>query len=477
MTSLPLRIALVAGLVGVAGCATVPRDGGFGDVERDVAGRTGLRVQWNRNSSSDEAVAAGVRSMLVDELTLEEAVQVALLNNRRLQATYEDLGVAQAEVVQAGLLRNPVFDGEAKFLEGGEGTVIELAVVQDFLDVLFIPARKRIAAAAFEAEKLRVTGAVLDLAGEVRVAYYTHVAAEQSLDLRKTVVAATEASFDLARRLREAGNITALDLANERALYEQAKLDLARAEASALETRERLNVLLGLWGTDTTWSASQKLEDPPPGEVATDGIERQAVEQSIELAAARHSIRSAARTLGLRRTLGLVPEAELGVAAEREPDGAWGVGPALSLPIPLFDQGQAATAGARAGLERVRQQYVATAVEVRSAARRAANRLLTARARADYIRKVILPLRHEITTQTQLQYNAMLIGAFQLLQAKQAEVEAGVEYIGALREYWIARVDMQQVAGGRTTGVGRDGDSLARDPAGSRSGGTDAGGH
>jgi cobalt-zinc-cadmium efflux system outer membrane protein len=445
----PLAVAALAG------CATVPKDAGFGDVRRDVADRTGQAVEWDRGTEADYAASQRVRSMLAAGIGADEAVQVALLNNRGLQATYEGLGVAQAELVQAGLLRNPVFDADVKFLEGGGGTLVELAVVQDFLDVLYIPVRRKVATASFEAEKLRVTGAVLDLAGEARRAFYDHAAAEQTLELRRTVAAATEASYDLARRLREAGNITALDLANEQALHEAAKLELARAESAVLETRERLNVLMGLWGPDTNWTLRQRLADPPAEEPATDDVERRAVEQSLELAEARRQAEAAGRTLGLQRSLGLLPEVQAGAAAEHEPEGDWAIGPAVSLPIPLFDQGQAKVAAAAAELRRARRQYVAAAVEVRSAARSARNRLVAARDRAVYVKQVLLPLRQEITRQSQLQYNAMLIGGFQLLQAKQAEVEAGVAYVEALREYWVARSDLQRVQSGRTSGLGQ----------------------
>jgi cobalt-zinc-cadmium efflux system outer membrane protein len=470
-------ILVIASAGTVAGCASVPREVGFGDVRSEVERRAGHRVQWNRLTADDRSVGAAVDDLLAQGLTAERAVQIALLGNRRLQATYEELGVAQAEVVQAGLLRNPVFDGEVKFLEGGDGTTVELAVVQDFLDVFFIPLRRRIAATAFEGEKLRVTGAALDLVGEVRTAFYTHAAAEQALELRRIVVAATEASYDLARRIREAGNMTALDVANERALYEQAKLDQALAESAALDTRERLNVLLGLWGPRTTWTVRGRLPDPPAEETSAGGIERRAVARNLDLAIARNRVESAARTLGVRRSMGLLPEAEAGVAAEREPDSEWAAGPAFSFPIPLFGQGQPATAGARSALERVRQQYTATAVEVRSAARTARNRLLAARARAEYFRQVILPLRQEITRQTQLQYNAMQIGPFQLLQARQGEIDAGVQYIDALRDYWIARAQADQVESGRTSGIDQSSVSMTSGASGGQSPARDAGGH
>jgi cobalt-zinc-cadmium efflux system outer membrane protein len=469
--------SFAASLVVLGGCASVPRAAGFGDVEKAVADRTGgQRVHWNQGTPDDQAVQANVRGMLEKELTADEAVQVALLNNRGLQATYADLGVAQADVVRAGLLKNPVFDGELKFSTDGGGTTVELAVVQDFLDVLLIPLRKRVAQTAFQAAKLRVTGAVLDLAARTRTAFYDHQAAEQTVELRRSIAAATGASYDLARRLRMAGNITELDLAQERALHEQAKLDQARAEAAVLDTRERLNVLMGLWGEQVTWRAAARLPDPPPDEDApTEGIERRAVERSLELAVARNEVEAAARTLGIRRSFGLMPEADLGAAAEREGAGGWSAGPAFSLPIPLFDQGQAAAATAGAELARARERYAATAVEVRSAARAARNRLLTTRAQANYYRQVLLPLRGQITEQTQLQYNAMQVGAFQLLQPKRDEVEAGVAYIEALRDYWVARAGLNQIASGRLTDAGQA--AGASTSSSGSSAGRQAGGH
>jgi cobalt-zinc-cadmium efflux system outer membrane protein len=471
--------SLVCSLLALGGCATVPRATDFPDVEKAVAERTGgQRVHWNQGTPDDRAVQAIVRDMLQKELTAGEAVQIALLNNRGLQATYADLGVAQAEVVQAGLLKNPVFDGDVKFPLSGGGTKADLSVVQDFLDVLLIPLRKKVAQAAFESAKLRVTGAVLDLAARTRTAFYAHQAAEQTLELRRTVVAATGASYDLAQRLRRAGNITELDLAQERALYEQSKLDLSRAEVAVLDTRERLNVLMGLWGEQVTWRAAARLPDPPADEdVPTEGVERRAVERSLELAVARNEVEAAARTLGIRRSFGLLPEASLGAAAERENEGGWSVGPAFSLPIPLFDQGQAAAASAGAELARARERYAATAVEVRSAARAARNRLLATRSQANYYRQVLLPLRRQITEQTQLQYNAMQVGAFQLLQAKRDEVEAGVAYIEALRDYWVARAGLNQITSGRLTDAGEAAMTSTSSASPGSTGGRQAGGH
>src|SRR5688572_31413757 len=99
----------VAILAFLSGCARVPREAGFSDVRKTVEQRTGQQVHWNQGSEADQRAAQSVRELLAAELTADAAVQIALLNNQSLQATYEDLGIAQAELVEAGLLRNPIF--------------------------------------------------------------------------------------------------------------------------------------------------------------------------------------------------------------------------------------------------------------------------------------------------------------------------------------------------------------------------------
>lgn len=448
MTRVSTSGALLVMALGLAGCASVPRESGFPDVREDVSGRAGLDVQWYRGAYEELQVAEAVDSLLADSLLLEEAVQIALVNNRRLQATYEELGVAQAAVVQAGLLANPIFGGDAVFpVEGGVPNV-SLEVALGFLDVFYLPLRRAVAESAFEGAKLRVTGAVLDLAGAVRAAFYRTQADYQRLEMLRQVMLASSATYEAAERLHAAGNIPALDLSTERALYEQSRLAVIAAEAAVVESRERLNQLMGLWGPDTRWTIAGRLPSVPEEPEALEEIESRAVAASLDLNIARQEIETYGRRLGLARGTSLVPELEAGAAAERE-EGEWKVGPTASLPIPLFDRGQARVAAARAELRRRQEAYYAVAVEVRSAARTARARMLTARRVAEHYQEVLLPLRVRITRETQLQYNAMQIGIFQLLQAKQQEIEAGRRYIDALEAYWTARIDLDLLLQGR----------------------------
>lgn len=433
---------------GMAACATLRPDAAFTDVQRLVGARGPAVIHWNQGTPEDSQVDERIRALLGSELTAESAVQIALFNNRALQATYERLGVAQADLVQAGLLPNPVVHAAVRFPVTSPGTGAEVGVVQDFIRALQIPFRRRVAAAALEAAKLEVGEAVMNLAADVKVAFYTLQGAEQMLELRRTVAEAEGYSADFARRQHEAGNITDFELVSEQALFEQARLDVARAEEDVFAAREEMNALLGLWGNDTKWAVAVRLPRTPREELPRHGLESLAVTQRLELAAARQSIAQLAQTLRLARVEGFIPTADVGVDSELEPDGGWGVGPSVELPIPLFDFGRAAIARAAAELRQSQERYRALAVEVRAEVRRARTRAEAGRRRADHYRRVVLPLRRRVVEETQLQYNAMQVGLFQLLEAKRDEIEAGGGYVESLTDYWVARAELERAVGG-----------------------------
>jgi cobalt-zinc-cadmium efflux system outer membrane protein len=147
--------------------------------------------------------------------------------------------------------------------------------------------------------------------------------------------------------------------------------------------------------------------------------------------------------------VGFFGEVEAGVSAEREPKGEWATGPSLALPIPLFNQGQPQVARAAAELRRLRQQYLATEVTLRSRVRAAHAAVQAARRRAEDYHKLVLPARQQVLDQTQLQYNAMQVGAFELLAARQQQIEAGESYVRALRDYWVARTELDRLLQGK----------------------------
>jgi cobalt-zinc-cadmium efflux system outer membrane protein len=434
-------------LVGLTGCASVNLDAGFPEVRAAVEERHGTRIVWNQGTELDREAAERLRSLLAKKLTVADAARIAMLNNRDLQAVYTELGLAQADLVQAGLFRNPMLDAAVLFPLSGARPDLQFGAVVGLLDALYIPLRKRVAAAQFEEAKLWVTGAVLDFAARVRRAFYVHQANEQLLELRQTIVQALTAALDVSRQLHEAGNISDLDLARDRVATETSRLALRSAEIAARQSREQLNRLMGVWGEQTEWEIDGRLPDIPADPPSVTGIEREALARSIDLAHARQRIIAAGERVGYERATSLIPGAEVGLEAEREE--GWKLGPVLSVPLPLFDQGQARIGRGAAELRRAQQEYYALAVRIRSTARAVRDRVLGAQDRARYYRDILLPLHERVVSEGQLQYNAMQIGIFQLLRDRAQQIEAGVAYVEELRDYWMARADLAQMLDGR----------------------------
>jgi outer membrane protein, heavy metal efflux system len=448
MTLAPRGMAAVFLASLLTGCASVPKDSGFADVRRQVMAETQQPVEWEPREEIRPPDDAVVASLLHGELTADGAVQIAFANNRDLQATLEELGLARAELIGASTIRNPLFDGEVRF-PGAPRHPFEIIAAQTLVDIFQLGNRRKLGRAQFEAAKVRVGGALINFAGHVRMDYYDNLAARRILARQETVMKAQEAATELAKRQHFAGNISDLDLENEQSRYEQVKLDYARAQLDELQARERLIADLGL-----VHRAELNLPadfPPPPGsEIPSEEVERQVIERRLDLRVAQREIEAAQRAVRIAKTAAF-EDLAVGVHLEREPDGKKTTGPAATIPIPLFDRGAAPKARARAMLRQAQQRLAAMTVAARSEARSAQERLLEARSRMTYLRDVVIPRRDRILKLTQLEYNAMLRGVFQLIEARQNLANAQREEVIATRDYWVARTELETVL----LGVGR----------------------
>jgi cobalt-zinc-cadmium efflux system outer membrane protein len=443
------KAAIAVVVVVVAGCASTSPKQAFRETAGLVEARTGRHIAWNQGGDDDAAVSRLVHDLLSRELTVEVAVQIALLNNETLQATYEDLSVAQADLVQAGLLQNPVFGGGVVFpVAGTASTGGTLSVSQDFLSVFVLAARKKVAAAQLQATKLRVGNAVLHTTYDVEAAFYDLGAAQQIAAMRKAILEAGDAAVDLARRQHEAGNINDLDLVNQEALCEQVRVDLLRSDADVIVAREALTRLMGVWGADAAYRVEGKLPELPAEDVGLEDLESLAVGRRLDLGAIREDVRAISRALAVAKNTRWLGSTSVGATYERSPEGFSVAGPGVGLELPIFDQKQAVIARLEGGLRAALARETALAVGVRSEVRAARARVLAMRSLVERYAKVVVPLRERAVALSQEQYNAMLLGTYQLLQTKQNEVNAYREFIEALRDYWTARADLERATGG-----------------------------
>lgn len=441
--------SLLLSLLGAAACASVSPERGHDQVSALVGQRTGYKTGWEKGPPDDARVAAWVNDLTRSGLTRTKAVEIALVNSPALQATYEELGISQAEMVQAGLLANPSFGAEYGFaVSSGAIAEYRFSLAQDFLDLFVLPLRKQIAREQFEADTLRVAHQVLQTVAEVEKAFVAAQASAELLVFRQTVVETAAAAADLSQRQFDAGNISTLDRSAERATFEQAKLDLARAEVELFEGRERINLLLGLWGGATTWNFADSLPALPPGDPPLEHLEALAIRQRFDVAAARRQAHLFARAVGMARSTRLFGRIEIGVDVHRDPDGPRVLGPNLVIDLPIFDQRQAAIARLEAQQRQQERRLLGVSIEVRSEVRLAEARIRANRQAVVQYRDVLVPLRKELVDQALLHYNGMFIGLFQLLMAKQGEVDARRGYLESLRDYWTARAELARAVGG-----------------------------
>lgn len=438
-------VVLVGAVVVFAdACASLDPRAGLTTVDRLVVARTATPAYWSPGETPDRAISDTVSRLLTGPLSVEGAVRVAMLSNRELQARFEDLGVAQAEFVQAGLIANPLLTVSRITLRDTPG---EMGIVQSFVSLLQRPARQRVAKAQLSATRVRVADAVVTHVTDVRSAYFALQAAQQMYELRGTVARATSASAQSAEAISAAGNLRDLDLFSEQAMAEESRAVVIAAQSDVTSARERLVRLMGVPTNDSAWTVSARLPDVPGDTLRADSLTALAVRRRLDLAATFEDITVAGRQLGLARRFALLADGSVGYDVES--DGSRrSAGPTVSIPIPLFDQGIARTSAQRSRVRQAIARHDALAVLVRSEVRTAFAQLVAAQQRVNVYRTRVLPLRRRIVQETQLQFNAMTLGVFTLVQARQSEIEAGAAYVESIRDFWIARAALERATGG-----------------------------
>jgi len=283
-----------------ASCKTNPA-ADFQPVQKTISARAGSTPEWPRSAAESEKLDARVKQLLANELTTDSAVQIALFHNRSLRATFEEIGISRAEVLQASLPRNPRFAASFRFPDRPPSAAdTEFSIAAEIMDLLLLPLRKRVAGLQFEQAKARVSHEILQLVAEAKETLYTVQARQQLVDRLQAIVEINEAGVDLAMRQHKAGNITDLDLANQQASFQQAKLEWGKTSAQLRTDRERLNRVLGLWGANTQWKVASELPPIPSSEPSLEKLETRAMEQRFDLTAARQQADLALRAFNLR---------------------------------------------------------------------------------------------------------------------------------------------------------------------------------
>lgn len=421
-------------------CSTNPRLSSWSNFRHEMQIKTQYQVE--KNADKNQAAQDTIASLLAKPLTVDAAVQIALLNNPGLQATLEELGIAQADLVQAGLLSNPKL--KALVLSGGGNVKTELGVEQDFLGLFLRPIQIKLGEAHYQVVKHHVGYEVFSLISEVRSAYFTLQGDKQLLALHRAVLEATEAATELASRQYNAGNINMLDLSRHQAISNQANLTLMQNEIKVKIEQDALKWKLGLI-SDKELKINGVLpqfseNDPPLTELHSN-----ASENRMDLLALKAEIRGLEEALPWAR-YSQIAEGEIGVEQEREQKQL--TGPGLKVAVPIFDQGQAAMVRKSTELRQKQKQLEALIQEIHTEVGILYKEMVVNRKTVEYFQKTIIPAHQQIVQSAQKHYNFMLQGVYSLLESKEDEINAHRNHIEALKNYWIKRSELDFAIGG-----------------------------
>ncbi len=439
-------IAVIAAPLALAACQTFSPDGGMGAVTQFASSELQKEAVALRTQAETKAARAKVVELRARPLSADGAVQIALLNNRGLQAAFNDLFFAEAVAVEASLPPNPTFS-IARLVSRPE-IELERQIVTSLLALATLPVRTDIARERFRAAQMRAAEKVALIAAEARRAYYRAVAAQQSVNLLAQSQVAALAATQLSRRLGETGALNKLDQAREQAFYADLTGQLATARQRARTERERLIRLLGLWGNDLSFKLPGALPSLPRQARALPSVEQEAIRRRIDLQITRIELLTLAKSLGLTRATRFINLLEIrgrfDSIRERETGERFSrTGFEIEFTIPIWDFGEARTRQAEQTYLAALNRLADKAISIRSEARDAYRSYRATHEIARHYFGEVLPLRKIISDETLLRYNAMQIDVFELLIEARRRIAAHVAAIEALRDFWLADADMR----------------------------------
>jgi outer membrane protein TolC len=446
----PFAAALLAAFA-LIGCTTFSADGGFDPVRKQTRAYLGKEVHWPRSEEERAKGDAQVAELLTHEISSEDAVQIALLNNRALQASFEELGISEADLVQSGRLPNPRFT----LRHAGIAAEYDIEETLSFnvLSLFTAPYAHEIEKRRFAQVQSAVVIAVVQLANDARQAYFAAVAAHESVHYLEQVKTAAEAGAELARRMVAAGNWNLLDQAREQNFDSDASLRLTRANLIEISAREKLQRIMGLSGGQQGFQLAERLPDLPQNIEALPDVEQIILQNRIDLRLKRLQMDELARTLGLDKATRFVNVLDAGPT--RVLQGAasqpYERGYEVALEIPIFDGGGARVKRAEAVYSQAVDRFTQAAIDARSQIRVA---YAAYRSNFDVARRQrdeVVPARKLIADQNLLRYNASLISVFDLLADARSQIEGVDDYIQSVRDFWMAKSELDTALLGNTS--------------------------
>lgn len=454
------------------------RRAGFSTVSAAVSvGTKGKQTVWIQNQDQVKAVSERVHGMVHKKtINADTAVQVALLNNRGLQAAYANIGMSAAEAWQQSLPENPKVS--IGLLGIGAPELIALRAIEGVIaaNILSMGTRKArvdIADTRFRQAQMQAVDATLKVANDTRRAWIAAVSAFETVSYLNQAKTAADAASELAQKLGESGAMPKGSQAREHAFYSELTGQMAEARLASQLAKEELTRIMGLWGGEVDYFVPDSLPRLPKGVSNRNRIEQEALENRVDLRVAKLELEAVAKSYGLTDATRFVTDLEIisGIEAEQEIETEYEivggsleetktrktvVTPQLELEfvIPIFDSGKARLRKAELAYMQAANQLAEKAVNIRSEARSAYTAYIATHEIARHYLNAVVPLRTTVEAEALLTYNGMISNTFELLADTRAKIGTLLLAVNAKREFWLADANLAAAVYGGGSGGG-----------------------
>ena len=430
------------------GCATVETDAEWSRFKETSRKRTGHELLWEQSEGEEAFIRKEIKEILADGLSRDEAVKVALLNNRLLQSTFEEIGISKSDLVQAGLFRNPRIGALFRFPFDGGTTNIDAFGIFSLADFWQIPFRKKVAAVQLEMSMMRVNQIVLDTAAEAKRAYdalyYLHLGEKQTGDIVKKF----QEIDNRVKTRRQFGFVSDLDIYLSQVLVVEAELALYRIQRELSIAKAHLDQVLGLKQDLVHYKITQGQESHIPEIPNVEEALEHALRHRFDIQMARFRIMEAERQLKLEKAY-VFRDVNFLLSYERGIGGEEVFGPGIGLQLPLFDQNQAQIAKAQYMIRRAHKRLQSLEEQIKEEVIRDLERIDLQKTRARILEKKVIPLRLKALDYSNKWVHAMQLNRLFLLEAQKGLMQTNLELLQTRMELHRALVDLERHLGGK----------------------------
>lgn len=426
----------------ITSCTTFTKDSGLGDVVSYVEARSDYAPVKVESPAKCSDQTRMTQEILASTLSVDDAIRLALLNNPDLQASFTELGIAEADLVQAGRMRNPTFSFLKLTPVAGEYD-LESVILFDVMSLLTMPLKTAIEKNRFEQAKLQTAISILDTIAKTKKAYYAAISAKQMHTYLEKIKETAKISAQLAAGLAKVGNWSKLQQTREASFYAEITAKAKQAKITEIKEREKLIRLLGLLGQEIQFTLPEQLPDLPPVLQEFSQVEEMAIDNRLDIQAMKYELESKAKALGLTKATRFVNILDLGYAYNSSHTIAHQNGYQINVEIPIFDWGSAKVAKAKniymQSVWRFQELVIRACSEIRELYQIYEVTFEIAKHYSDEV----VPLRKQILEEDMLRYNGMLISTFELMADEREQIISVNAYIESLRDFWLAQTDLQ----------------------------------